>query len=39
LHIINTGPGGIGQASGENRIDIETKIVHEGEVNKARYMP
>ncbi len=26
-------------AAGENRIEIETKILHEGEVNKARYMP
>jgi histone-binding protein RBBP4 len=31
--------GGIGLATGENRIEIETKILHEGEVNRARYMP
>jgi histone-binding protein RBBP4 len=31
--------GGIGLAAGENRIDIETKILHEGEINRARYMP
>lgn len=31
--------GGIGLAAGENRIDVETKILHEGEVNRARYMP
>ena len=26
-------------AGGENRIDIETKILHDGEVNRARFMP
>jgi len=31
--------GGIGLAAGENRIEIETKILHEGEINRARYMP
>jgi len=31
--------GGIGLAAGENRIDIEKKILHEGEINRARYMP
>ena len=31
--------GGIGLASADNRIDIETKILHDGEVNRARYMP
>lgn len=30
---------GIGLASGENRIEIETKIPHKGSVNRARYMP
>ena len=30
---------GIGKATGESRIEIETKINHEGEVNRARYMP
>lgn len=30
---------GIGKASGESRIEIETSINHEGEVNRARYMP
>jgi histone-binding protein RBBP4 len=31
--------GGIGLASPDNRIDIETKILHDGEVNRARFMP
>eukprot|EP00331_Platyophrya_macrostoma_P010464 CAMPEP_0176415760 /NCGR_PEP_ID=MMETSP0127-20121128/5983_1 /TAXON_ID=938130 /ORGANISM="Platyophrya macrostoma, Strain WH" /LENGTH=400 /DNA_ID=CAMNT_0017795787 /DNA_START=6 /DNA_END=1208 /DNA_ORIENTATION=- len=30
---------GIGVPSVENRIEIETKILHKGEVNRARYMP
>jgi len=30
---------GSGIAIGDNRIEIETKILHEGEVNRARYMP
>jgi len=28
-----------GLSAGESRIEIETKILHEGEVNRARYMP
>ena len=31
--------GGLGLATAENKIDIETKILHQGEVNRARYMP
>ena len=31
--------GGMGLGTGENKIEIETKINHEGEVNRARYMP
>lgn len=31
--------GGLGVAQGENRLTIEIKMVHEGEVNRARYMP
>lgn len=31
--------GGLGLATGENKIDIETKILHQGEINRARYMP
>ena len=30
---------GAGISVGDNRIEIETKILHEGEVNRARYMP
>ena len=29
----------LGLAAGENRLDIETKILHDGEINKARFMP
>ncbi|EGR30912.1 retinoblastoma-binding protein, putative [Ichthyophthirius multifiliis] len=29
----------IGQSAGDNRIEIETKILHEGESNRSRYMP
>ncbi|KRX11252.1 WD40-repeat-containing domain [Pseudocohnilembus persalinus] len=35
----NTQPGGIGNAAGENRIEIEIKMAHEGEVNRAVYNP
>lgn len=28
-----------GASTGENKVDIETVILHEGEVNRARYMP
>ena len=31
--------GGLGLGSNDNKIEIETKIPHEGEVNRARYMP
>jgi len=31
--------GAPGNITGEHRVDIETKILHEGEVNRARYMP
>ena len=31
--------GGLGLATAENKIDIETKILHQGEVNRARYLP
>ncbi|EGR34820.1 retinoblastoma binding protein 4, putative [Ichthyophthirius multifiliis] len=31
--------GQMGLASGQNKIEIETKILHEGESNRARYMP
>lgn len=31
--------GTTGSVAGENKIDIETKILHDGEVNKARFMP
>ena len=30
---------GSGISTGPNRIEIEKKILHEGEVNRARYMP
>ena len=36
---INVDVGGLGLATAENKIDIETKILHQGEVNRARYMP
>lgn len=29
----------IGNAGGDNKIEIEVKMVHEGEVNRARYNP
>lgn len=29
----------MGNASGDNRIEIEVKMVHDGEVNRARYNP
>ncbi|CAD8189551.1 unnamed protein product [Paramecium pentaurelia] len=32
-------PSGIGKATGESRIEIDVRINHEGEVNRARYMP
>ena len=28
---------GIGLASGENRIEVETRILHDGPVNRARF--
>lgn len=31
--------GGFGLAADENKIEIETKIPHDGEINRARYMP
>ena len=31
--------GGLGLPSGDQKVTIETKILHEGEVNRARYMP
>ncbi|KAL4484211.1 hypothetical protein ABPG72_003495 [Tetrahymena utriculariae] len=31
--------GQTGLSAGENRIEIETKILHDGEINRARYMP
>lgn len=35
----NNAIGGLGNASQENRIEIEIKINHESEINRARYMP
>lgn len=36
-HLIDV--GGLGIATGENKLDYETKILHDEEVNRARYMP
>lgn len=31
--------GQMGLISGDNKLEIEAKILHEGEINRARYMP
>jgi histone-binding protein RBBP4 len=35
----NNQAGGLGLAAGDAKIEVEIKILHEGEINKARYMP
>ncbi len=29
----------MGLSAGENKLEIEIKMLHEGECNRARYMP